>query len=40
MKEYKFKIEKEYLAESKENAKEQFIEDVAQNNFRIEEVEE
>lgn len=36
---YKFKIEREYLADSKEEAKEQFIWDIANNNFEIEEVE-
>lgn len=36
--EYKFRIEQDYLCNSKEEAKEQFITDIANNNFEIEEV--
>lgn len=40
MKEYTFKIEKEYYADSEEEAKEQFIWDVAENKFEIKTVSE
>ena len=39
MGDFKFKIEKEYYADTKEEAKEQFIDDIANSNFDIEEVE-
>jgi hypothetical protein len=38
MKEYIFKIQKRYCVDSEEEAKEQFVWDVAENNFEIEKV--